>query len=62
MEDGWMKNSFKKRYVLIPAVILALLLTGKFCFPLLLWVPTMNITAVVFWLGAHKLEGGSVAT
>jgi hypothetical protein len=53
-----MKNSFRKRYVIIPAVILALLLLGKTFAPYLIWLPAMNISQTLFgwWPASWKEE------
>ena len=53
-----MKNSFKKRYVLIPAVILALLFLGKTFAPYLIWLPAMNVSQTLFgwWPASWKEE------
>ncbi len=38
-------------YVVFPAVLLVLLLMSKLFFPLLLWIPTMNVTSFLFGWG-----------
>ncbi|TKB23234.1 hypothetical protein FCL47_23460 [Desulfopila sp. IMCC35006] len=53
-----MKTRMKKRYVLVPAVILALLLLGKTFFPYLVWLPAMNVTQTLlgWWPASWKEE------
>ena len=53
-----MKTWMKKRYVIIPAVILAVLLLGKTFFPYLVWLPAMNVTQTLFgwWPASWKEE------
>ncbi len=53
-----MKNSFKKRYVVIPAVLLVLFLAGRTLLPFLVWLPAMNVGQMLvgWWPASWKEE------
>lgn len=43
-----MKSWIKKRYLLLLAAVIAILLLGKTFFPYLVWLPAMNVTQTLF--------------